>query len=148
MAAEIARRAARFRLASEPNLPEEKRAAFAEMTSAAPLPPGAKNIIQFHRMPSFHFMSQRSASMDPGLPAASSPPPPLQTSTPRRSGEASTAHGQVLSGRPGDREFGPAKTRHCRSAARPCIQIRRADRHKFGGLVSPGEKQHLDRSAT
>jgi hypothetical protein len=79
VAAEIARRAARFRLASEDDLAADKRVAFEQMTNAQPLPAGAKNIIQFHRMPSFYFVGKGSARLTPaymgapGIPAAPLP---------------------------------------------------------------------------
>ena len=65
VAAEVARRVARYRLSSDTDLSEESRNTFAALTNARPLPAGAKNVIQFHRMPTFYYVNQRSARMAP-----------------------------------------------------------------------------------
>jgi len=63
VAAEVARCVAGYRLSSETNLSEDERNTFAALTNVRPLPSGAKNIIQFHRMPTFYFVNQHSARM-------------------------------------------------------------------------------------
>jgi hypothetical protein len=87
VAAEVARRASRYRLQSEADLAADKRNAFATLTSARPLPPGAKNVIQFHRMPSFYFVNSHSARIAPtgAIPSPTRPVavPPGRPSPPR-----------------------------------------------------------------
>jgi hypothetical protein len=65
VAAEVTRRATRYRLQCEPNLDAGTRSALSTFTSARPLPAGAKNIIQFHRVPTFYFINVNSARMAP-----------------------------------------------------------------------------------
>jgi hypothetical protein len=65
VAAEVVNRAARYRLAAEPELADEKRTAFEDLANAQPLPAGAKNVIRFHRTPNFYFVKMASAKVAP-----------------------------------------------------------------------------------
>lgn len=68
IAAEICRRAARFRLASEVDLSDDERIAFGELSDAAPMLPGAtteKNEILKHTMPTVWKMGESSARLCP-----------------------------------------------------------------------------------
>lgn len=88
VAADVARRASRHRLAADADIPDDKRAAFQALTSVQPLPPGTKNTIQFHRMPTFYYINDHSARLVPtGFPlpasaAALSPGAQLPTPAP------------------------------------------------------------------
>ena len=83
VAAEVARRAAHYRLRSEADLAEDKRSAFTALTLTQPLPAGPKNVIQFHRMPTFFFVNAHSARMAPT--GAVPPPPPVAEPPPTSS---------------------------------------------------------------
>ena len=88
VAADVARRASRHRLAADADIPDDKRAAFQALASVQPLPPGTKNTIQFHRMPTFYYINDHSARLVPtGFPlpasaAALSPGAQLPTHAP------------------------------------------------------------------
>ena len=64
-AAEIARRAATYRLAVEDGLGDDERAALEELTRSEPLTSSVKNEISFHAFPTHWFVNEASARLSP-----------------------------------------------------------------------------------
>lgn len=71
-AAEIARRAATYRLAVEDELSDDERQALEQLAECEPLTSSVKNQISFHQFPTHWFVNEKSARLSPAeiAPAA------------------------------------------------------------------------------